>query len=47
MNLPDTTINNVPGFNTKKWAEVYDQSGNANDRYKPSKQIRLETSMLQ
>ena len=34
-NLLDTT-----------WVEVYDQSGNAEDRYKPSKQIRFKTSML-
>ena len=26
--------------------EVHDQSGNAEDRYKPSKQIRFKTSML-
>ena len=30
----------------KKWVEVHDQSGSAKDRYKPSKQIRLKTSML-
>ena len=28
------------------WAKVYDQSGNAKDRYKASKQIRFKTSML-
>ena len=38
--------NEVPRFITKKWIEVHDQSGNAEDRYKPSKQIRLKTSML-
>ena len=27
----------------KKWIEVHDQSGNAEDRYKPSKQIRFKT----
>ena len=32
---------------TKKWIEVHDQSGNANDIYKPNKQIRFKTSMLQ
>ena len=37
----------VPKFITKKWIEVHDQSGNADDRYKPSKQIRFKTSMLQ
>ena len=47
INLLDTTSGNIPRFNTKKWIEVYDQSGNAEDRYKPSKQIRFKTSMLQ
>ena len=42
-NMPDK----VPNFITKKWIEVHDQSGNANYRYKPNKQIRLKTSMLQ
>ena len=32
-----TTPNEVPRFITKKWIEVYDQSINAKDRYKPSK----------
>ena len=36
----------VPKFITKKWIEVHQESGNANDWYKPSKQIRLKTSML-
>ena len=27
MNLLDTTSDNVPRFVTKKWIEVYDQSG--------------------
>ena len=31
---------------TKKRIEVHDQSGNANNRYKPIKQIRFKTSML-
>ena len=30
----------------KKWVKVYDQSGSADDRYKPNKQIRFKTSML-
>ena len=30
----------------KKWVEVYDQSCSAEDRYKPSKQIRFKISML-
>ena len=42
----DTTSDNVPRFITKKWVEVHDQSGSAEDRYKPSKQIRFKTSML-
>ena len=45
-NLLDTKSDNVPRFITKKWIEVHDQSGSAEDRYKPSKQIRFKTSML-
>ena len=45
-NLLDTTSDNVPRFITKKWVEVHDQSGNAEDRYKPSKQTKFKTSML-
>ena len=45
-NLLGTTLDEVPRFITKKWVEVYDQSGSADDRYKPSKQIRFKTSML-
>ena len=37
---------NVPKFITKKWVEVHDQPGSAEDRYKPGKQIRFKTSML-
>ena len=44
--MPDTTSDTVPGYVTKKWIKVHDQSGNVKDRYKPSKQIRLHTSML-
>ena len=36
----------MPRFITKKWVKVHDQSGSAEDRYKPSKQIRFKTSML-
>ena len=43
INLLDTTSDNVPRFITKKWIEVHDQSGNAEDRYKPSKQIIFKT----
>ena len=46
-NLLDTTLDNLPRFITKKWVEVHDQSGKAEDRCKPSKQIRFKTSMLQ
>ena len=35
--LYDTTSDDLPRFITKKWIEVHDQSGNAEDRYKPSK----------
>ena len=45
-NFLETTSDNLPRFITKKWVEVYDQSGIAEDRYKPSKQIRFKTSML-
>ena len=45
--LPDATSENVPRFITKKWIKVLDQSGITEDRYKPSKQIRFKTSMLQ
>ena len=45
-NLLDTTSYNVSRFITRKWVEVYDQSSSAEDRYKPSKQIRFRTSML-
>ena len=46
INLLGTTPDEVSKFITKKWIEVRDQSGNAEDRYKPSKQIRFKTSML-
>ena len=45
-NLLGTTIDEVPRFITKKWVEVHDQSGSADDRYKPNKQIRFKTSIL-
>ena len=35
------TSDEVPRFITKKWVEVYDQSGDANDRYKPSKKNKI------
>ena len=37
-NLLGTMIDEIPRFVTKKWVEVYDQSGGADDRYKPKKQ---------
>ena len=43
VNIPDK----VCRFITKKWIEAHDQSGNAKNKYKPSKQIRLKKSMLQ
>ena len=45
-NLLGTTLYEVPKFITKKWIELHDQSGSAEDRYKPSKQTRLKTSVL-
>ena len=45
-NLLVTPSNNVPRFITKKWIEVHDQSSHAEDRYKPSKEMRFKTSML-
>ena len=45
-NLLVTTPDNIPRLITKKWIDVYDQSGNAEDRYKSSKQIRFKTPML-
>ena len=45
-NLLGNTSDKVPRFITKKWIEVYDQSGTGENRYRPSKQIRFKTSML-
>ena len=45
-NLLGTTFDEIPRFIAKKWAKVYDQSGSADDRYKPNKQIRFKTLML-
>ena len=44
INLLDTITDNVPKFITKKWIEVYDQSGKL---YCTNKQIRFKTSILQ
>ena len=40
-NIPDT----VPQFITKKWIKVQDQSDNADNRYKPSKKVRLQSDL--
>ena len=45
-NVLGTTPDEVPRFINKKWIEVHDQSRNAEDKYKTSKQIRFKTSML-
>ena len=45
-NLLGTTLDEIPRIITITWVEVHDQSGSADDRYKPSKQIRFKTSML-
>ena len=42
INLLDTTSDNVPRFNTKKWIEVREQSG---ESYNINSQIRFKTSM--
>ena len=39
-------LDKVLRFITKKWIQVHDQSGTAENRYKPSKQIRFNTAML-
>ena len=42
-NLLGNIFDKVPRFITKKWVEVYDQSG---ETYNTNKQIRFKTSML-
>ena len=37
INLLGNITDKVPRFITKKWIEVHDQSGTAENRYKPSK----------
>ena len=39
-------LGTTPRFIIKKRIDVHDHSGNSEDRYKPSKQIRFKTSML-
>ena len=41
-NIPDKVFR----FITKKWIEIYDQPATAENRYKPSKQIRFKTLVL-
>ena len=45
MNFLDTTSDNkdIPRFVTKRWIEIYDQSG---ENYNVNKEIRIKTSML-
>ena len=45
VNFLDTTSDDkdLPRFVTKKWVEVYDQSG---ENYNFNKEIRIKTSML-
>ena len=45
-NLLGTILDEVPRFITKKRVEFHDQSGSADDRYKPNEQIRSKTSIL-
>ena len=45
-NLLGNTSDKVPRFITKEWIEVHDQSGKAENRYNPNKQIRFKTPML-
>ena len=45
-NLLSTTLDEIPKFITENWVKVHDQSGSADDGYKPNKQIRFKTSML-
>ena len=45
-NLLSTTLDEVPKFISKKWIKVHHQLGNAEDRYKLSKQIIFKTSVL-
>ena len=46
-NLLGDIPDKVPRCITKIWVEVYDKSGDADNRYKPSKQIRFRASLLQ
>ena len=46
INLLDATSDNVLTFITVKWIEAHTRSGNPDNRYKPSKQVKFKTSML-
>ena len=46
-NLLGNILGKVPKFITKKWIRAHDQSGNADNKYKPSKQMRFKASVLQ
>ena len=46
INLLDATSDNVLTFSTVKWIEAHTRSGNPDNRYKPSKQVKFKTSML-
>ena len=39
-------LDEVPRVINQKWVEVHDQSGSADDWYKPNKQIRFKISLL-
>ena len=41
-NLLGNVSDKAPKFNTKKWIEFHDQSGNTDNRYKQSKQISFK-----
>ena len=45
-NLLGNIPNKVPRFITKKWIDVHEQSGTAENRYKPGGQISFKTPML-
>ena len=46
-NLFGNTSEKVPRFITKKWIEIHDQSGNAENRYNSNKQIRFKNNLIE
>ena len=46
-NLLGSISDKVLKFITKKLIEIHDQSGDADNRYKPSKQMRFKVSLFQ